>query len=289
MNARPTLILPAQRGGPMKVKAPDGSVSPFDEGHHKGQSFDVIVPGQLVRLYAHELPKMREREKIAAARFAIEERIAAALEGQHIAFGRADDKRLAVMDSDELSRILAELEAQDIEAADIYADFDWAAPQSNPIVLADRIIFAAPEGYTIDPDWAESAVADMPPSDWDTLQTHAGKISLRQGDFARKSGLNLPFAALSKIAALAMLTGISWLALQAAQTRATLKQADDLKSQTAALYTQMTGQPAPANPALAVTRAVKAGPATDTSFLPLLAGMNGALLQTSNIEIRRRW
>lgn len=286
MNARPTLILPVQPDGQIQLLSVDGKLVPFDPSPQTKQSFDIILPGQIVRIYSHELPKMREREKIAAAKFAIEDRTAAPLDGQHIALASSGDNRLAVIDSSELSRILSQLQTQGIDALDIYADFDWIAPRSEAVVLPDRIIFTSAEGYTIDPDWADSDLADLPLSGWDNLPTHDGKLSLRQGAFARVSEFNLPFTALAKMAALIAFTGLSWLTLQWAETRATVKQAEDLKQQTAALYTQATGQPAPANPALAVTRAVKSGPATDAHFIPLLAGVNSALLETNNINIQ---
>jgi len=50
---------------------------------------------------------------------------------------------------------------------------------------------------------------------------------------------------LAKIAAVLIAVGMSWLTLEWAQSSAMTKQADDFKTQTAALYTQATGKAAP--------------------------------------------
>ena len=286
MSARPTLILPASHDGPLLVKAISGEITPFSDAVHAKQTFDIVLPGQMARLYSHELPKMRDREKLAAARFAIEDRTGAPLDGQHIAFGAGTDTRLAVIEMAVLSACLSQLNSKGIDVAEIYVDFDWAAPQESPIVLQDRIIFAGSEGYTIDPDWADDDLKTLKVSDWSSVHSHEKKLSLRQGEFSRKSPLKLPVQSLSQIAALFAFACASWLALQAAQIRAVSAQASDLKTQTAALYANATGQDAPANPALAVTRAVKSGPKTNADFLPLLAGLNAALLQTNNIAVQ---
>lgn len=286
MSTRQTLIYPAQIEGNLQVKAADGQVDAFSPDIHGRQSYDLVLPGQMLRIYAHELPKMREREKAAAARFAIEDRTATALEGQHIVIGPAQDARLAVIDESALRVVLTKLESQGLDIGDIYADFDWAAPQDAPIKLSDRIIFTGREGYTIDPEWADDDLADIPLSNWASLSPRGGALSLRQGEFAPRNKFNLPFASLSKIAALLVITGFSWLTLQWAGARAVQKQTVSLKMQTAELYTQSTGQAAPANPALALTRAVKSSPKSGANFQTLLAELNTVLAETDNIAIQ---
>ncbi len=286
MSQRPTLILPSAPDGAALFKDINGAVAPFSPDVHIGQLIDIVLPGQMVRIYVHALPKMREREKQAAARFTIEDRTGAALDEQHIVIGSGADSRLAVIDAAALRKTIAGLEAQSLQIADIYADFDWIAPQEQPLVFEDRIIFTGAEGYTIDPNWAEDDLASVVPATWDALSFNSAALSLRQGAFSRRSGLNLPFAALSKIAALLAIASVSWLSLKWAQTSAVRAQADDLKTQTASLYAQATGQAAPANPALAVTRAVKNGPVAGSNFIPLLASLNAALNQTDNIAVQ---
>jgi len=286
MSARPTLILPSGPNGISLFKDSDGTVTAFSSDAHAGQFVDLVLPGQMVRIHTHDLPKMREREKQAAARFAVEDRTGAALEDQHIVIGSGTDNRLAVIDAAALRAALSSLEAQSLQIGDIYADFDWIAPQEGPLVFEDRIVFTGPEGYTIDPSWADDDLADVTPSAWDALTLNTAALSLRQGAFSRRSGLKLPIASLSKIAALLVLSGLSWLSLQWAQSNAMRAQADDLKSQTAALYMQATGKAAPANPALAVTRAVKTGPVAGSDFIPLIASLNAALSQTNNIAVQ---
>ena len=286
MNSRPTLILPVNADGDMLLRQSDGQIYPFDQIGHSGLTCDLILPGQNVRIYTHELPKMREREKQAAARFAVEDRTAAALDGQHIVIGQNGDTRLAVIDSAVFSAAIARAESFGLSVCDVYADFDWIAGVSNPIILSDRIIFSGPEGYTIDPEWADDEMSTAPTKDWADITPSETALSLRQGKFARRRSFSLPFASLSKIAALAALTGVSWLALQGAQARATSQQAENLNSQTAALYTQATGQTAPANPALAVTRALKSGNKGGTDFLPLMSALNSVLARSNNISVQ---
>ena len=286
MSSRPTLILPAQSDGAILLRQTDGQVSPFDPTHHSGLNCDLIVPGQNVRIYAHDMPKMREREKQAAARFAVEDRTAAALEAQHIVTGQNGDARLAVIDSEVLSHLISQAETLGLEVSDIYADFDWVAATANPIILADRIIFSGPEGYTIDPEWADNELSEQPIKNWADITPKEKALSLRQGSFARRGRLSLPFASLSKVAALLAFAGMSWLTLLGTQSRAISKQAVHLNSQTAKLYMQATGQKAPENPALAVTRALKSGNTGGPEFLPLISAFNAALIQSKSISIQ---
>lgn len=286
MSSRPTLILPVSPDGDMLLRHTDGQVLSFDKIRDSGLTCDLILPGQNVRIYTHELPKMREREKQAAARFVVEDRTATSLDEQHIAIGQNGDKRLAVIDSAVLSGTISRAESFGLEVFDVYADFDWIAGMSNPIVLSDRIIFSGPEGYTIDPEWADDEISTEPTKNWADITPSDIALSLRQGKFARRSRFSLPFASLSKIAALLALTGISWLALQGAQARATSQQAENLNSQTAALYTQATGQTVPANPALAVTRALKSDNKGGTDFLPLMSVLNSLLAKSDNISVQ---
>ena len=286
MNIRPTLILPAAESAPPLLRAADGRLSAYAADDLRGQCVDLVIPGQLVRIYPHDLPKMREREKQAAARFTIEDRIGASLDAQHIVIGIDTDKRLAVIDAETIRGLISKFESKDIKIGDIYADFDWLAAQDNPIKLSDRIVFSGAQGYTIDLDWADDDLAEIPSSTWDDLTPNKAPLSLRQGVFARRSGINLPTASLAKIAAVLIAVGMSWLTLEWAQSSAMTKQADDFKTQTAALYTQATGKAAPANPALAVTRAVKNKPVSSSDFIPLLSAINTALSQTNGIEIQ---
>lgn len=286
MSSRPTLILPVNADGDMLLRQTDGQIHPFDQLSDSGLTCDLILPGQNVRIYAHELPKMREREKQAAARFAVEDRTAAALDEQHIVIGQNGDTRLAVIDSAVFSDAISRVESFGLIVCEVYADFDWIAGVSHPIVLSDRIIFSGPEGYTIDPEWADGEISKEATKDWTDITPSDTALSLRQGKFARQSRLSLPVASLSKIAALLVLTGISWLALQGAQARATSQQAENLNSQTAALYTQSTGQPAPANPARAVTRALKSDNTGKANFLPLISALNSLLAKSDNISVQ---
>lgn len=288
MTSRATLIWPASPDAPRLIS--DGKTwTRWNASSSKAGPYDVVLPGQMVRIFPHELPKMREREKLSAARFSIEDQIGTSLDSQHIVLGTGQDQRIAVVDAAALSRVLSALSEEGIEAADIYADFDWLPSEAGPIRLADRIIFTDPQGYTIDPEWAEGELAQLPLSDWPNSQRRDGAISLRHGSFARHKGFSagslFSNGGLGRIVALLAVSGAAWLGLTWTQARALSQQAASLRADTAQLYKNATGQDAPRNPARAVTRAVKSTPASSQGFLPLMQALNSALASTENIAI----
>jgi type II secretory pathway component PulL len=246
---------------------------------------------------------MKERERLKAARFAVEDKIAAPIDNQHIVLGAAkggggDARRLAVIDAKLLRGLLEPLEAQNISAERIFADFDWVTT-AGPVRFSDRIILPCSRngpdgnsndyagGYTVDPQWADESQASLPLSNWTQVEVDAGRaLNLAQGVFSRRRrGGGAPIQGLGRIAAIFLFAGLAWLALQMGQVRAVAAQASALNAQTAALYAKAAGKPAPANPALAVTRAVKSKPSSGTDFLPLIARLNQAIAQTDGVAI----
>ncbi len=291
MTARPVIIYPVTASGELLIKKLDGDCSVYEADRHNGETYDLIIPGQMVRAHYHALPKLREREKLAAARFAIEEHIASATDAQHIAFGHSTDAaRLSVIDANYLQNALDDMQSRDVSIMDVYADYDWVAPQSSPIRLDDRFIFTANEsgetGYTIDPHWADAELSALPVTDWSQLTPRVDAVSLRQGAFSKGGNFSLPTHQLSKIAAVLLIVSASWLGLQWSESRAIAAQASELKALTAQTYTNATGQPAPANPALSVTRAVKSGAGSGPEFMSVLGQLNATLTQTENITVQ---
>ncbi len=283
MTLRPTLLLPVQNGGDIFALDCDGSVALWDEASHVGH-WDIIIPGQSVRIYSHELPKMRESERLNAARFFVEDRIGAALDGQHIVLS---DARIAVMKTEMLRTIIERVEKHGSTVDNIYADFDWLAG-AGTVRLSDRVIITGPEGYTIDPEWAEEEHTGLPQTTWADVQGYANTaqaISLRRGVFAEKTNIVFPRRGLSSIAALALIAGLVWLGHTAVKVRALNSQTQFLRSESAALYTQATGNPAPNNPALAMTRALKTTPKSAPGFLSLSASLNPILASIDGVTI----
>jgi type II secretory pathway component PulL len=144
-----------------------------------------------------------------------------------------------------------------------------------------------PASYTVDPEWADESQADLPLSDWTQLEVNADSaLNLAQGEFSRRRRASgVPIQGLGRIAAMFLLAGTAWLALQMAEIRAAADQASALNAETAALYAKAAGKPAPANPALAVTRAVKSKPSLGADFLPLMAHLNQAIAQTQGVMV----
>lgn len=292
MSTRPTIIWPASPDAPRLVSHGE-TWAVWNKNASAGTSYDVILPGQMVRVFPHELPKMREREKLSAARFSIEEQMGASLDSQHIVLGAAPDQRIAVIDAGALNHVLSALAEDGIETAEIYADFDWLPSDMGPIRLADRIVFPGLQGYAIDPEWAEGELAQLPPSTWPNIERRDGAISLRHGVFAKRKGFSASgFGAsgqgvpgLGRIAALLAVSGAAWLGLTWTQARALSQQAASLRADTAQIYKAATGQDAPRNPALSVTRAIKTAPATSQGFTSLMQALNTALTSTENITI----
>ena len=159
--------------------------------------------------------------------------------------------------------------------------------QSAPLYLADRTVQPGPTGYTLDRDWTDGALPAATSPD-DALQIADGDkaINLMSGAFAPKRAMPLSLAALSKIAALVLITGLSWAGWQMAQTHAMNQQTDATRGQIAALYTEYTGDPAPANPALTVTRAVQSGGANASGdFIGLSSILFNALPNIDGITV----
>lgn len=293
MSSRPTLIWPAAAGREtLLLEAGETrALTSADTG-----SFDLVLPGQDVAIHPHSLPKMREHERVKAAGFAAEDKIGGALDAQHIALGSGADARMAVISKSKLSDILSQLTAANISVDRIFVDFDWAAPAQTPLRFSDRIIFPSPDGYTLDPDWLDpdwlgpnwtaAAGPELPLRRWSEIETQAASaLNLAQGEFSRRSRTAFSAKGMGRLAAIFAAIAAAWLGLKVTQTRAVSAQAESIRAETAALYSAATGETAPLNPALAVTRALKSNPNPSVEFLPLLAQFNQAVSQTRGVAI----
>jgi len=233
------------------------------------KAVNVILPGQWVRLLDHDLPPMKDSDRKTAIQFFIEERIAADIKGHHIVMAPNPDKRVAVISTQKMSKLMAALKQVGINPDGLYADYDCLRHELRPLVLKDRVIYPQ-DGYTVDLDWADSQ--DLKPASLDDLSPSLNineAINLRTQTFARRSNLNIDIRQFAQAAMLIFGLGLSFLVWQGMQARALQKNANYLGAQADTLYEQATGETAPPNPALAVARAINNGDAPSADFLAL--------------------
>ena len=228
----------------------------------------MILAGQSVRLYSHELPATSKRDRLAAAGFSIEDKVGEPLDSLHIAL---DDSRIGVMSKTHIQAALNQLSSAGLTPVKAYADFDVVPEQ---ISVLGRVILGGELGHTLDADWSDTKSA-KPITDEAFLGMIAQRLesgdalNMLQNEFLAKSDFNFNAKGFAALGGLAACLGLAVLVLQGVQARALSLQAADLKTQTAQLYTDATGQKAPKNPALAATRALKAGGKNNFEFLQL--------------------
>jgi len=231
----------------------------------------AVLPGQSVRIYPHDLPATSRRDRLRAAGFSLEDKIAVPLDSVHLAL---NDERIAIIDKSDMQACLDRLSEAGFAATRIVADFDVLAGSDDLINVLDRVVTTGQLGHAVDTAWADEKEARSV-DDKDLIRAIAEglendtTLNLMQNGFAAKSGFDInwrQFAGLGAIAATALFAA---LILQGVEARAMRMQAEDLKIQMADIYTQATGQAAPSNPALAATRALKSGGKDNLAFLRL--------------------
>ena len=263
----------------------------------------MVIAGQYVRMLPHELPKLSPKESLKAASFVIEDDIAGPLSEQHIVLGAKNDARIAIVkksDMERITEIMAEFGLTDIP---IYADFDILSRAQQALGLADRIIHAAPLGYTLDTPWHGLKWHDLADHDLntpikriETVQTLldyvdvSQAINLRQKGFAPRkalvfSAVNIPMHSLKPLAAISALCVVSWFTAQIATSRSLSAKAIYIQEQTAQIYSQLTGRAAPPNPAAAALRQMQAGPERKAGFLGLSNILFGASRDMQGVTV----
>ena len=275
MSQRLIILLPAYEGGAGLWGQFDGeslmahgrSAPPADA---PGEVI-AILPGQMVRIYAHELPSSSKRDRLRAAGFSIEEKIAVPLSQTHIV---VDEDRIGVVSTSALQDSLKQLEEAGLNASSAYSDFDVLSDVNGQSAILGRIITAGPLGHTLDEVWEEQSRASTL-SDEQALAAIAAHIesgaplNFLQNEFSAKQGFALNWRGFIPAGALAASLLVAALVFQTVQTRALKMQSADLKTQMREIYSQASGKAAPSNPALAATRALKAGGGDRLVFLKL--------------------
>ncbi len=250
-----------------------------------GRGVNVVISGQAVRIFPHDLPEMRQSERRNAAGFVIEDKLAAAPDDQHIVL---DDQAgfMAVISRDKMTEISQVLGEFGMYPSHIYADFD-VVPQTHDMVhLSDRYIKPGKSGYTLDKSWME---AEEAPAEIDihsvlaTLQFDPA-INLASNEFAPRNPAHFSFAGFKRVAALLAVLGLSWTVWQGTQIRSLKTQTANIKSDARQVYKSVTGKEVE-NPARAVSRAVKNQPKSSGRFLDLSSLLFAQLQNFDGIEI----
>ena len=262
----------------------DTAFDPSERAQLSGREFAVVLPGQSVRILPHDLPRLRTRERLSAARFHVEPLVAEDVDSLHIAVAEG---RLGVVSRARMDRLMDALSTAGVTPTAIVADFDILGPSTLP----DRIVV---EGATLDPGFPLDGEVPSPMGFADAARRARleGAVDFLTGTYARRA---IPaFSELGSLlgrwrwaAALPVLLVASWGLQQAAQARAERLQVADLRERAATLYTDATGETA-SDPARAV-RALTATPA-GPSALDALAVLYAAMEDVPDVSVSRlRW
>ena len=253
-----------------------------------GEPVAVIIPGQWARIYDLDLPKMRGAERLQAAGFAIEDRLAAPVSEQHLVVS-SDGQRVGVISKAKMQAVIDFLKGAEFVVSGVYTDFDAALP-GPAFRIEDRVVVphsvtGGTAGYAIDTPLYEDGDSLTPADPAAQSLNCVAALNFASGAYGlRKSG-GLSRTSLVRAAGLVAVFGLSLLGWQIMQARAANTQAEYLKAQAKTFYTNATGQAAPANPALTVTRALKSGGSGKADFMSLSAILFAALETTPEAQI----
>ena len=292
MTQRLIIIMPSHKGGPGLWGVVDGDrvmshgrdAPPANEN---SKEIVAVLPGQSLRIYPHELPDTSKRDRLRAAGFSIEDKIAVPLDRVHIALS---EDRIVVIDKDALSENLAQLKEAGISPTKAIADFEAMEEIEGAVNLLGRVVTTGRLGHAMDAAWADEGKAYPDETILSAIGAKLEKnntINVLQNGFSAKSGFNFGWRKFAPLGALAACLGIAALFLHGAQARALKLQAADLKTQTAQIYSEATGQAAPANPALAATRAMKSGGKDNLAFLRLSQILFNCVDQIEGLSIEQ--
>ena len=292
MTQRLIIIMPSHEGGPGLWGVVEGNrvishgrAAP--PANHACKEVVAIVSGQSLRIYPHELPVTSKRDRLRAAGFSIEDKIAVPLARVHLALS---DDRIAVIDKEELSASLAQLKEAGLSPTKAIADFEALAEIDGNVALLGRVVTTGVLGHAMDKAWADEGKTY---ADEALLAAIGSKLeqndtlNILQNGFSSKSSFNFGWRKLAPLGALAACAGFAALMMHGAEARALRLQAADLKTQTAQIYSEATGQAAPSNPALAATRMMKSGDKDNLAFLRLSQILFNGVEQIEGLSVEQ--
>jgi type II secretory pathway component PulL len=280
----------AQCSGLDVVSSGDIALSELNLLAEKNLPISLVVPGQNVQTFTHDLPKMNRREREKAVLFSIEDKVSTPVESLHAVLNDTNTQTVTVIDKYLMQEIVTWANENDLQVKSIIADYDaLALSDASPIALQDRVIFPGPLGHSLDLDWYDGDRAEIESEALFSLITKnlSNTTNLRQGEFAPKRQFGAKGRVWMKMAGMAAALGLAVLVFEGMNARAVKAQAQDIHLQTQKLYTQATGQNAPDNPARAVIQAQKNGQVTPTQFLVLSDIAFAALDDFEDVTIER--
>lgn len=226
----------------------------------------VVCPGTWFRVFPHSLPEMKASERIAAAGFAVEEKLAAPLDEQHIVLGVGDDQRVGVVGQDLISSLMSRMDSFGIAPTKLVAEYEAFANDNDPMTCWSRTIQPGPMGYSLDAQMeGENPLALVPQMKFE------GALNYAQGGYARRRSSGFGARHFAALAAAISLSCVAWLGWQWADARAMNAQAAQMRAESGQLYKQATGREAPPNLRRAVERQIKSGGGTKSDFVTLSA------------------
>jgi len=231
----------------------------------KGECY-VVCPGTWFRVFPHSLPEMKLSERLSAAGFAIEEKLAAPLDEQHIVLGQDDDQRIGVVNSELIKNLMTRLDAFGIVPTRLVAEYEAFTSDTGALTSWHRTIHSGPMGYSLDAaEEGDNPLSLVPQMQFDNVLNYAS------GDFTRRRRGSFGTRHLAALAAALLVSFFGWLGWQWADARAVNAQAADMRAETARIYTEATGRKAPPNIRRVIERQVKSGGETSADFVTLNA------------------
>ena len=241
-----------------------------------GSDLTVVLPGQSVRILAHDLPSLRARDRDAAARFFVEPLVGEAIDELHMVVGGS---HLALISRARMGEVMDALGGFGIAPTAIYADHDILPPATLPdrIVLEDATV---DHGFPLD----QSAPPQMGFAEIAPLANTAEALDLLTGPYARR---RLPVVGEStgwmKVAAgLIAAMGLSFVLLQLSESRAESLQVEDLRQRAQDAYFAATGTESD-TPARDAARLVEAPDAPGA--LDMMATLFAALKDVDGVSV----
>ncbi len=256
----------------------------------------LILPGQNTQTFTHDIPKMRRRERENAILFSLEDNLSMPFDTLHVAM----QDEVTIEDTPvSLATIISKAfmkEADEwgrengLNVQYVLTDYDGLTGiEASPLALPDRVVYSGPLGHSLDIDWYDGPVKAVDQAT--ILEVIGARLSgannLMQGEFAPKSALSGTLQRGLRIAALAACLGLAVLVFESLEARAISKQAENVQAQTARIYTEQTGRPAPDNPARAVAQSARSGNVAPTQFLALSDIAFRALAEFDDVSIER--
>ncbi len=240
----------------------------------------VVCPGTWFRTFPHSLPEMKPAERLNAAGYAIEEKLAAPLDEQHIILGKGDDQRVGVVSRELMVDVMERLDDFDIVPSSLISEYEAFGMDTDTLAVWGRTIHPGPMGYALDAATeGDNPLSLIPQMQFDDALNYA------QGNFTRRKTTAISAKQLMAFAAMILLAFMGWLGWQWADAQAKKAQATELRAEASRLYTDATGRPAGANMIRVVERAINSGGQQKSDFVTLTALFFEGLKKVDNVTV----